>query len=145
MPLIRAENKDGPAIGILTLLLLIYADDVVLFAHEIKALQKLVDAIYAFCKDTGLSVNVSKTKYMIVSTLKKENQSTLSYQGQPIEKIDNFRYLGIDIPSNYAWDGGNAQKIELMGGTQSISNLKTCACSKLSNDGRSRISCSTHA
>ena len=51
----------------------------------------------------GVSVNVSKTKFMIVSTLKKANQHTLMYQGQQIEQVTSFKYLGIDIPSNYAW------------------------------------------
>lgn len=94
---------DEPAIGMLTLLLLIYADDVALFAHDITALQTLVDAIHAFCEDAGLSVNVNKTKFMIVKTRKMDTQPLLMYQGQQVEKVDSFRYLGIDIPCNYAW------------------------------------------
>ena len=103
MPQTLATDKEGPAIRMLTLLLLIYADDVVLFAHDIIALQRLLDAIKTFCEATGLSVNVAKTKFMIVSTQKQKNQSMLSYQGQQIEQVNSFRYLGIDIPSNYAW------------------------------------------
>ena len=38
---------------------------------------------------------------MIVSTLKKDNQPTLMYQGEQIEQVASFRYLGIDVPS--AW------------------------------------------
>ena len=72
MPSTLAEDKEGPTIGMLTLLLLIYADDVILFAHDITALQKLLDAIHTFCEENGLSVNVDKTKFMIVSTQKKE-------------------------------------------------------------------------
>ena len=37
------EDIDGPAIGKFTLLLLIYADDVVLFTYDIGSLQTFVD------------------------------------------------------------------------------------------------------
>ena len=97
------ENKDGPAIGGLALLLLIYADDVVLFAYDIESLQKFMDSIHDFCKATGLSINVDKTKFMLVRAHKPANQPILMYQGQPIESVDSFKYLGIDIPSNHAW------------------------------------------
>ncbi|MCO5612696.1 hypothetical protein L7F22_066965 [Adiantum nelumboides] len=83
---IRTEEQEGPAIGMLVLVLLIYADDLALFAHTIEALQKLVDAIHAFCENTGLSVNVNKTKFIIVSTLKKNNQPILMYQGSKLSK-----------------------------------------------------------
>lgn len=94
---------DEPAIGMLTLLMLIYADDVALFAHNITALQKLVDAIHVFCENVGLSINVDKTKFMIVRTRKMDTHAPLMYQGKQIERVDNFKYLGIDIPCNYAW------------------------------------------
>lgn len=103
IPQALVEETDGPAIGMLTLLLLIYADDVVLFAHDMASLQKLMNAIHTFCATTGLSVNISKTKFMLIRTHPQEFQTSLTYQGQPIEKVDSFRYLGIDIPPNYAW------------------------------------------
>ena len=96
----RAEMH-GPTIEMHTLLLFIYADDVVLFAHDIASLQKLVDVMHAFCKNTRFSINVDKMKFMLVRT-HKENQLTLMYQGKQTERVDNFNYLGIDIPSNYA-------------------------------------------
>ena len=54
MPPTLAENKDGPTIGMLTLLLLIYVDEVALFAHDMTALQRLLDAIHTFCEAIGL-------------------------------------------------------------------------------------------
>lgn len=104
IPQALAEEPDGPAIGMLTLLLLIYADDVALFAHDIVSLQKLVDAMHTFCENTGLSINVNKTKFMLVRTQKRQEiQPTLMYQEKQIERVDSFMYLGMDIPSNYAW------------------------------------------
>ena len=70
----------------LTLLILIYADDVALFAHNMSNLQKLVDAMHAFYEDAGLSINVAKTKFMVVKTHKTDTQPLLTYQEKQIER-----------------------------------------------------------
>ena len=70
------ENTDGPAIGGFALLLLIYADDVVLFAYDMESLQTFVDSIHAFCKATGLSINVDKAKFMLVRTQTSKSATT---------------------------------------------------------------------
>ena len=46
IPQTLPQEKDRLAIGMLTLLLLTYAGDVVLFANDIISLQKLVDALH---------------------------------------------------------------------------------------------------
>ncbi|MCO5579440.1 hypothetical protein L7F22_033295 [Adiantum nelumboides] len=97
------EEKDKPSIGAFTLLLLMYADDVVLFGYSIHALQKLLHSVHAFCDATGLSVNVAKTKVMMVRTHKTADQPILMYNGQSLEVVDSFKYLGINVRSNHAW------------------------------------------
>lgn len=97
------ENDEYPTLGHMVLTLLIYADDVVLFAHAISSLQKSLDAIHAFCMETGLSVNVGKTKIMQIGAAKTENQQMLMYDGQEIEVVESFKYLGVSIPSNHNW------------------------------------------
>ncbi|MCO5551454.1 hypothetical protein L7F22_004957 [Adiantum nelumboides] len=97
------EEKDKPSIGAFTLLLLMYADDVVLFGYSIHVLQKLLHSVHAFCDATGLSVNVAKTKVMMVRTHKTADQPILMYNGQSLEVVDSFKYLGINVPSNHAW------------------------------------------
>ena len=80
------ENAEFPILGHFVLALQIYADDVVLMAHAISSLQKSLDAIHAFCEETGLSVNVSKTKIMQIGVSKTENRQILMYNGQEIEQ-----------------------------------------------------------
>lgn len=84
----------------------------VLFAYSILALQKLLHAVQVFCDTTGLSVNVAKTKTMTIRTHKTENQPTLMYDGRAIEMVENFKYLGINIPSNHAWGSCAQGRIE---------------------------------
>ena len=45
--------------------LLLFADDVALFAHSPQALQSLHDDLYMYCKAWNLTVNTNKTKIMI--------------------------------------------------------------------------------
>ncbi|MCO5586433.1 hypothetical protein L7F22_040373 [Adiantum nelumboides] len=102
------EEADMPKIGTIILLLLIYADDV-LFSHHAHTLQKMMNAVSDFCKTSGLAVNVTKTKVMVIKTHHTGDQPTIMYNGHELEVVDRFNYLGIDIPSNHAW-GKCAQK-----------------------------------
>ena len=97
------EEQDKPSIGAFTLSLLIYANDVALFGHSITNLQNRLHAIHAFCDATGLCVNVRKTKVMMVQTPKTKNWPILMYNGQSLEVVDCFKYLGINVPSNHMW------------------------------------------
>ena len=44
--------------------LLLYADDIVVLAESQEDLQKMMNAVHAFCKRWRLQVNMSKTKVM---------------------------------------------------------------------------------
>ncbi|MCO5588829.1 hypothetical protein L7F22_042789 [Adiantum nelumboides] len=100
---VMRKGGDHPSIGTFTLLLLIYADDVVLLAYNALPLQKLQDAVHAFCNATGLSINVAKTKIMSVHTCRNENQPIIMYDEQTLQAVESFKYLGIYVPSNHAW------------------------------------------
>ncbi|MCO5573024.1 hypothetical protein L7F22_026788 [Adiantum nelumboides] len=54
-------------VGVMILLLL-YADDVVLILDSPKALQRKLDALQRFCVDRNLTVNLGKTKVMVFNT-----------------------------------------------------------------------------
>ena len=100
------EEEDRPTLGPLLMWLLLYADDVVLFAYSVPSLQRALDAIHAFCafcEASGFMVNIGKTKIMQVSTNKTEFQPKLMYKGQEIEVAESFKYLGINVPSNHRW------------------------------------------
>ena len=83
-----------------------YADDTALLADNSQNLQKLMDAAKAGSEEKGLSMNVRKTKTMVVS--KNENVSTsILVENEPLEQLDIFKYLGQLITP----DGKNEKEI----------------------------------
>ena len=58
-----------------------------------------------WCSDNNLELNVSKTKEMIVDFRKKKTPlSPLFINGQSVERVDSFKFLGTIISSNLKWD-----------------------------------------
>ena len=62
----QEEGIEEVLIGSVVIMLLLYADDVVLLAHEVEDAQRLMQVLKNFCMHSGLLVNVFKTKVMLV-------------------------------------------------------------------------------
>ena len=75
--------------------LLLYAADLAIESHPLAGLQRLMDALQAFCHRRRLTVNVEKTKAMVFS--RRATPILLTYQDQHIEQVTEFRYLGLDF------------------------------------------------
>ena len=60
-------NSDCPVLGDTALPLLLYADDLAILSHSQEGLQRLMDALQAFCHTKRLTVNTEKTKAMVFS------------------------------------------------------------------------------
>ena len=105
------EGITNVLIGNAVLLLLLYADDVVLFTHSVEDAQKMMEALKAFCAHSGLEVNKQKTKIMLVKTRRTE-QPLIMYNEIPLESVENFKYLGLEISANYKWHGCAMRRLE---------------------------------
>ena len=79
-------------------MLLLYADDVVLFANTLGDAQKLTKALEKLCMHTKLSVSSSKTKIMLVKSPKKDRPCII-YNNEPLECVESFKYLGLEVHS----------------------------------------------
>jgi len=82
---------------------LLYADDLVLISNSAKGLQNALTILSQFCQDWLLNVNSKKTKTLIFQ--KKCRKSTYNKQhffinGDKIEIVNNYTYLGTNISSN---------------------------------------------
>lgn len=91
--------KNDPNVGITIfdffMLLILFADDMVLLSETKKGLQKGLDKLYDYCNDWGLSVNVEKTKCLVFKNGGKINKTEKwYYNGEIIETVDSFKYLG---------------------------------------------------
>ena len=85
---------DAPRIAELVLAILLFADDIALFSYSVTGLQKQLNILEAFCVARGLTVNVKKTKTLVFEHRKSATPAFV-YAGDPIEQVDEFKYLGI--------------------------------------------------
>jgi len=75
-----------------------YADDIIVFADSMRGLQDLVDNITKESNNNGLDINISKTKFMLISKNNIGNiDLNLKINNQIIEKVKHTTYLGTII------------------------------------------------
>ena len=80
-----------------------YADDTVIFAESPEVLQIALNTMQSYCDTWKIQVNTSKTKVLIFS-----KETCFYYNGQTIEIVDDFSYLGIKF--NYNGNFGKTKK-----------------------------------
>ena len=82
------NNCKGIETDVLKLFLLLYADDIVLFANDECDLQKSLDVLHNYCQKWKLKVNVNKTKIMVFRSggILRRNLSFL-YDGKHIKSL----------------------------------------------------------
>ena len=97
----RAKQQllDSPALDGVTLLALLYADDLALVSTSMAGLQAQLDVLRDYADRWGLTVNVDKTKAVIYRAVRAPvcSNPVLVYDGKRIEFVDTFKYLGIDM------------------------------------------------
>ena len=90
--------------------LVLYADDILLYRpvqsqEDYVALQRDVDVLAAWSAGKRLMFNPKKCKAMLISC--KRSKKTIPQQlllnGSPIETVDCYKYLGINITSDLSW------------------------------------------
>ena len=85
----------------LKLIILLYADDAVLFSEDPVELQKSLDKFQQYCSVWKLHVNLTKTKIMIFgSGPAKRSKNIFKIQDKNIEIVDTYNYLGIKLHRN---------------------------------------------
>lgn len=94
------NNLTENDINELSLYLMLFADDIVLFTTDASSLQSQIDCIYRYSNDLGLKINVSKTKICIFEKRKKRRNIEWKINGNIIEIVDQFCYLGVRMYYN---------------------------------------------
>ena len=80
------KGMDGIDIGMLKIFLLLYADDIIIFARSAEELQNNLDHLHEYSTRYRLIVNTSKTKVMVFG---------LYYNNFELAIVNTFSYLGI--------------------------------------------------
>ena len=73
--------------------LLLYADDIVLISDSPEGMQQHLDALHTFASDSGLSVNLGKTKVMVFNTTPqwvRRSIPTFAYGQETVERPSAF-------------------------------------------------------
>ena len=76
-----------------------YADDIALLENNIKRAQDQLDQMSKTAKEVGLEINVNKTKIMRLNEKEEDRNIQLTLNGETIENVDNFKYLGAQMIS----------------------------------------------
>ena len=80
----------------LKLLLLLYADDTVIFSDDKDTLQyAFLNVFEDYCNEWHLTVNIQKTKIVIFSRGRANKTHRFTYQDKTTEIVDDYKYLGI--------------------------------------------------
>mgnify|MGYP002280502005 CR=1 FL=1 len=73
--------------------MILYADDIVVFAESKNELQRSLDALLEYCNRWKLVVNTRKTKLMICKRFGTLPNNTVYFDNVEIETVKNlFRY-----------------------------------------------------
>ena len=84
-------------------MVLLYADDMVLLAKSMEELQDLLDKFQIYCSQWKLKVISEKSKVVIFGD-KPKNRSPISFNDQPLEVVDCFKYLGVVLPNSRSFN-----------------------------------------
>ena len=83
------------------MLIILYADDTVLFANSKENLQKCLNGLKHYCDKWKLEINASKTKIIIFSKGKPQLQNhNFKIGDEIIEVVKDFKYLGVTFSCN---------------------------------------------
>ena len=79
-----------------------YADDTVLIAGSMTELQELVERVRTHSEAAGLFLNAKKTKVMkILRNPADEDNNHISINGELVENVQKFIYLGATFTNDY--------------------------------------------
>ena len=108
----------------LSLFLLMYADDMVIFAESAEELQAMLNTLHSYTTKWNLTVNVEKTKIVIFRNGGKiRSDEKWFLNGENISTVDKFMYLGMLI--NYNGKFNDTQKQLSLQGRKAMFSLKS--------------------
>lgn len=101
----------GANIAGLIIKILLYADDIVIFAESVNSLQLMINRIVDYFECWNMQLNLDKSKIMIFSGGgRMARDEKWFHHGQQIEVVREYRYLGVVLTSQMSWSKHFKQK-----------------------------------
>jgi hypothetical protein len=122
-----SEQSVGIKINGVRLNNLRFADDTVLIAETLEELQTLVNKIADCSEEYGLSLNIKKTKFMVISK-STQNVQNLYLHNEIIDRVSKYKYLGTFI--NEDNDSSAEIKIRIEKARSIFTKMKRVFCGR---------------
>ena len=87
----------------LTIFMLLYADDAVIFSTSEQNLQTLLINLEKYCNTWDLKINTNKTKIMVFEK-GRPTHPKLYLNNVELEVVASFKYLGVELYKNGNWN-----------------------------------------
>ena len=63
-----------------------------------------IENLVNWCGNNNLSLNVNKTKEIVINFRKrKEEHASVYINGDEVERVESFRFSGVQITNNLSW------------------------------------------
>ena len=108
----HASSFDLPTLCGVAAPALFYADDLDLVSNSVAGLQAQLQLLECYCRRWRLTVNVKKTKVVVYGAGRRPAPPppVLTYMSAPIEVLDSFRYLGVEVSSMHQFAAAGADR-----------------------------------
>jgi hypothetical protein len=80
--------------------IMVYADDTNVISHTVDDLNVCIGIIERYCALYDISINAKKTKWMRLGEARSSIEPIVKINGDTLEKVDSFKFLGVIIESN---------------------------------------------
>ena len=92
-PGVTIDINNEECVMVLTLIILMYADDTIILAENADSLQKSLIDFADYCRQWKLNINVNKSKVLIFGFRGNTNNS-FYIDTEQLEIVDSYKYLG---------------------------------------------------
>ena len=117
----------GVYVGLLKLLYLLFADDLIITSSHVVGLQRQLNKLCVYCKRWKLKVNASKTKIIVFRNGGRLKHYEKWYlDGKQIETVSYLNYLGLLFSCSGLWT--KAQKNLADQGKKAMYSIKKYLC-----------------
>ena len=98
-PCLEEEGCVGTTSTRIVNILLLYAEDTIIFVRFPSNIEKQLRNLKYLCSSSSMSINIDKTKCMIIKT---KNTSCPNYVdgNNNLEEVSSYKYLSIDVNKN---------------------------------------------